>query len=286
MINCIAIDMDGTLLNNKHVISEENAAAIREARSKGVEIVIATGRSNPEADYVLDEAGLSLPKICVNGADVRHPDGSEVSSTPLGTELVQSARNILQASDIYYEVYTNNGTYTNDRDKALSLIVDIFMSADPEHDYQEVVRGARRRLEEGRIQVIDDYDSVLGRSDIKVFKLLAFSLDQAKTTKAQEQINRLTSIAVSSSGYDNLEITAKQAQKGVALQTFAEARQIPLEQVAAIGDNYNDISMFQTAGTAVAMGNANDDIRNEADWVTATNDNNGVAQAILRLMNP
>ena len=71
MIKCIASDMDGTLLNSNQLISEENKEAIVKAQAQGIEFVVATGRSYQEATYVLDEAGITCPVICANGAEVR-----------------------------------------------------------------------------------------------------------------------------------------------------------------------------------------------------------------------
>lgn len=95
---------------------------------------------------------------------------------------------------------------------------------------------------------------------------------------------KLDSIAVSASGKENIEINDENAQKGIAVTSFVQERHISLEETMAIGDNYNDVSMFQRVGRAVAMGNAPQEIKEFAHIVTGTNDEHGVAQAILNAL--
>lgn len=103
MIKCVAIDMDGTLLTKDHEITEENMTAIKAAQDKGVEVVIATGRSYPEAIYLLKEAGINCPVICANGAEVRSPEGEIVADNPLKKEIAKDALKVLSDSNIYVE---------------------------------------------------------------------------------------------------------------------------------------------------------------------------------------
>ena len=90
-------------------------------------------------------------------------------------------------------------------------------------------------------------------------------------------------LQVSLSENTTLEMTAPSINKGTGLERLAEHLKIPMNQTAAIGDNYNDMEMLKAAGTSVAMGNAIPEIREMCDIVTADNDHNGVGQAILKL---
>ena len=91
-------------------------------------------------------------------------------------------------------------------------------------------------------------------------------------------------MAVSSSGHENLEITNRQAQKGIALEAFVKAKGIVLAETMAMGDSFNDVSMLERVGRAVAMGNAAYEIKTLCDVVTETNDEHGVAKAILEVL--
>ncbi|MGM0837065.1 MAG: Cof-type HAD-IIB family hydrolase [Bacillota bacterium] len=284
MVKCIAIDMDGTLLNNNHVVSEENAKALKVAQRNGVEVVIATGRSYAEAKDVLVEAGIHCPIICVNGAEVRSIEGEVVAISPLMNTQVLELAEILDKHDVYFELYTQNGTYSKDYDKAVATLMDIFMSVNEENDYEEVLKAAKERMEDGRTKLVDSFDPILTDETTIIFKLLAFSLDKKRLEAARSELTETGHVAISSSGKDNLEITSKEAQKGIALSVFTSERGISMEDTMAIGDNYNDVSMFERVGRAVAMGNAPEGVKAKAHMETDTNINSGVAKAVLEVL--
>ena len=284
MIKCIASDMDGTLLNSNQQISEENKEAILKAQAQGIEFVVATGRSYQEATYVLAQVGLTCPVICVNGAEVRSKEGEVLSATPIDKQLAREAASRLIEKDVYFEVYTNKGAFTMDVDKAVSILIDIIMSANPEVNREEVIEAAGARLRDGLIHTIEDYELLFADENYQIYKLLAFSFEADRLESANESLLELEGLAVSTSGHDNLEITNEQAQKGIALESFVKAKGIDLAETMAIGDNYNDVSMLEKAGRSVAMGNADYYIKSLCDVVTDINDESGVAKAILEVI--
>lgn len=284
MIKCIAIDMDGTLLNASQQVTAENIAAIKKAQSQGVEVLIATGRSFQEASFVLANTELECPMICVNGAEVRAVNKEIMTVNVLEKSIVASVIEILHKNDVYFEVYTNKGSYTTDENKAISIIVDIFASANPDVDPQKIMKGAKERLTKGLVHKIEHYEELFHSKEEKIYKLLAFSLDKDSLKNAEEALLVMEGIAVAASGKSNLEITSVNAQKGLALEAYVKARGISLKETMAIGDNYNDLSMFKLAGRAVAMGNASDQIKAQCDIVTLTNEESGVAKAILYVL--
>ncbi|WP_026568136.1 Cof-type HAD-IIB family hydrolase [Bacillus sp. UNC41MFS5] len=284
MIKCIATDMDGTLLNSVQQISLANKEAILKAQSQGVEVVVATGRSYQEATYVLTEAGLTCPVICVNGAEVRSKEGDVLSATPIGKPLAREVAARLTEKDVYFEVYTNQGAFTLDPDKAVSILVDIVMSANPEANQAEIIEAAGARIRDGLIQTIEDYERLFANDQYQIYKFLVFSFDGEKLEAANQALADLEELAIASSGHENIEITHREAQKGIALESFVKERGIDLAETMAIGDNYNDVSMFEKAGRSVAMGNANYEIKSLCDVITDTNVESGVAKAILEVI--
>jgi Cof subfamily protein (haloacid dehalogenase superfamily) len=285
MIKCIASDMDGTLLTATQEITAENRDAIKKAQALGVEVIIATGRSYQEARFALDEAEIKCPIICVNGAEVRTAEGKIVSSNPLDKGVAKQVSDVLtKTGNIYYEVYTNEGTFTTDAEKAVSIMVDIVLSANPEHNPEEVLQIAKKRESEGLFQTIKSYDELFEDDRYEIYKLLAFSWESDKLAAAQESLSEIYGIAVSSSGHENLEITSETAQKGIALEAFVNQRNISLLETMAIGDNFNDVSMFKRVGRSVAMENAIEAIKEQCDFVTASNEESGVAKAILEVL--
>jgi Cof subfamily protein (haloacid dehalogenase superfamily) len=284
MIKCIATDMDGTLLTATQQITVENRDAILRAKEQGVEVVVATGRSFQEARFVLLESGLKLPMICVNGAEVRSEDGEIVSSSPLNKMEAQQAALRLVESGVYFEVYTNKGTFTDDEDMAITIIVDIFSTANPEVPIEKIAEAAEERMHKGLITKIDHYDQLFEDDQYEIYKLLAFSLDDNKLQAAKAGLKEITGLAVSSSGRENIEITGLDAQKGVALEKFVASRGISLEETMALGDNFNDVSMLQKVGKPVAMGNAAEEIKELCGEVTLTNEESGVGKAIIKVL--
>lgn len=286
MIKCIASDMDGTLLNATHQVTAENIEAIKRAQAEGIEVLIATGRSYQEARFALDEAEIECPIICVNGAEVRTAQGEILSSNPLAKDKARVIANKLsEIENIYYEVYTNEGTFTTDPEKAVSIMVDIVLSANPEHDRDEVYESAKQRLTNGLFHTVESYEPLFTNDRYDICKLLVFSFDEKQLAAARQALTDISGIDVSSSGLENLEITSESAQKGIALEAFVRERNITLLETMAIGDNYNDLSMLTRVGRSVAMGNAMDDIKAQCDFVTASNEESGVAKAIFEVLS-
>lgn len=281
MIKCIASDMDGTLLNSMEKISEENARAIKAAQESGVDFVIATGRSYKEVRCMLDEADLNCSVLSLNGAVTYDEKGKLISSDPIDVNTVHHVREILDKHRLYYEIYTNKGVYTYSKEQLLAILVDILVSADPLF----IAEKAGQRFESDFMTLIDDYDKLYEVPDMQFYKFLIFSGDNSLLENIGGKLKQLKQLAVSSSGPGNLEITNSTAQKGIALSRFVSERNISLSDTMAIGDNFNDCSMFERAGKPVAMGNAPAEIKEICGEVTLTNDENGVAHAILKAIN-
>jgi Cof subfamily protein (haloacid dehalogenase superfamily) len=284
MIRCIAIDMDGTLLNNDHVVSTENARAVLKAQSQGIKVVVATGRSYKEAKYVLVESGIYCPIISVNGAEIRNEEGEPIFTNALSKKKARELAGVLYEHDAYFELYTSEGTYTKDYDKALTVIMDIFMSASIRSDYDQAIKAARERFDKGLVHLVDNFKALLQDNGVPLYKFIVFSFDKEKLLKVHKDLLLIKEVAVTSSGKENIEINSIQAQKGIALREFVTQNNISLEETMAIGDNYNDISMLKVAGRAVAMGNGPEEVKKHAQFITDTNYNNGVAKAIFEVL--
>ncbi len=284
MIKCIVSDMDGTLLNWKEEISKANKEAILEAQNKGVEFVIATGRSYVEAKHLLDEAGLECPVISINGAVIYDREGKIVDRKPMDMAEFKSVRKRLDEAGLQYEVYTNKGTFTLDKEFAIASIMDILISAMPNIDPLYIAEKARERFEKGEIEEIEDFDLLYEVERIEFYKIFVMSADLQKLGHVGGQIKQDTSLAVSSSGRENLEITSKEAQKGLAVEAFVVSKGIALSETMAMGDSYNDVSMLEKAGRPIAMGNAPSDLKKLCGEETLTNNEDGVAHCIRKAL--
>ncbi|WP_044340184.1 MULTISPECIES: Cof-type HAD-IIB family hydrolase [Rossellomorea] len=280
MITCIATDMDGTLLNENQEISEANKQAILDAQQRGVEVIVATGRSYEEARYVIKEAGISCDIICANGAEVRNQNGEIVYQAGIESVRAKEIAAALNQTGIYFEIYTDQGTYTENYEMGIELIVDIFTTANPNVSEQQVRQAAKERFEKGHIKLVDDYGILFEDSSQLVYKFLVFSFDEKQLTEANEKLHEIAGIAISSSGKENIEVNSLEAQKGVALEKLLNDKGLSVKHAMAMGDNLNDLSMMKVVGRPVAMGNALDQVKEFCPYSTATNREDGVAKAI------
>ncbi|MFH4908179.1 Cof-type HAD-IIB family hydrolase [Staphylococcus cohnii] len=284
MINLIATDMDGTLLNAAHEISEDNIQAIKYAQSQGITVVIATGRAFYEANAPINQTDLKVPYICLNGAEVRDESFNIMSTSNLNRELINRITEELNKENIFYQVYTNLGIYTENPLRDLEIYIDIAQRAGQEADVEKIKSGIQKRIDNGTLKVVDNYNKIQDTPGEIVMKILAFDSDLEKIDRVSETLAKSESLAVSSSSRGNIEITHSDAQKGIALNTIAERLNIDMKNVMAIGDNMNDVSMLERVGYSVAMENAAPEVKAIAKYETDSNEQSGVGKAIMKLL--
>ncbi|WP_026676685.1 Cof-type HAD-IIB family hydrolase [Fictibacillus gelatini] len=277
----IAIDLDGTLLSKEGVISGENKKAIKEAQRKGHVVSICTGRDIDDVRRLLQMADLDCPIIAGNGAIVS-VDGAIVNSTPLIHGEALEILHQIEKQEIFYHVYTNEGIFApKNGEKSVAVELDIFKSANPEADEEELKNVAKMYLHQFGLNTIDSAAALKSES-LEFFKILPFSYQTKKMEDLRKSLLKNPNLAVTSSADHNLEINHIDATKGNGLAQLANHFNIPMKDTVAIGDNLNDVSMLKTAGLAIAMGNALDEIKELAHQTTLTNDEDGVAFALRK----
>lgn len=285
MIKLIASDMDGTLLNASHEISEKNAEAIRYAQSLGITVIIATGRAFYEASTPVEHSGLKVPYICLNGAEVRDESFNIISTSNLNHELVQRITTELDNEDVYYQIYTNRGIYTENPDRDLEIYVDIAERAGQQADVEKIKHAIQDRIDNGSLKVVEDYSKIESVPGELIMKILAFDSDLEKIDRVSKRLSESNHLAISSSSRGNIEITHSDAQKGIALESIAEKLGVDMDEVMAIGDNLNDVSMLSRVGYPVAMENATDEVKAVANYITESNEQDGVGNAIIKYLD-
>lgn len=280
----IAIDLDGTLLNDQNEISEENIKAIQYAQDRGFEVVISTGRAHFDVQTICEKAGISPFVIGTNGATIHSKDGKVLSSITISKVRVESILKWLDERDYYYEVFTNKAIYTlKKRKEHFYQEIQSLKETDLDTDRKEVVAAAERQFEQFGYVLVENYHDILKQEE-EYFNILACSFDQKKLEEAWNQYKKFDELMVVSSADHNIEITSKRASKGMALEKLVFMLNGSLDHTMAIGDNNNDLSMFQKVGYSVAMGNAKDVIKAVCTTTTLNNCENGVAYAIYRYM--
>lgn len=285
MIKLIASDMDGTLLNNDLVVPEENISAIKEAQKAGIEFMIATGRDIHEALPLLEKYHLHPAYITLNGAQVFDENEKVQVELPLNLEVSHQIISTLRKYKLYFEMVTNQGIFSNSKVQRINNIANLITNLNPDTPFKLAIALSSARLELMKIQYIKDYDELLARPAINIFKIIAFDSNHPNNliSVKNDLINEFNSnIIITSSSKFNIEINDIHAQKGIALKKYADKKGISSDEIMTLGDNINDTTMIQYAKYSVAMENAVDSIKKIANYVTTRNDQAGVAKAIKK----
>ncbi|MFD0898626.1 Cof-type HAD-IIB family hydrolase [Loigolactobacillus binensis] len=285
MISLIASDMDGTLLNEKMTVPPENVAAIKKAAQQGVKFIVATGRSYGEAKPLIEQVGITAPIIAMNGAQVFDEQGQVISTVSINKNVVRKIFHLLKAKGLYFEVMTSLGTVSDSKMRRIQNVAALLVDIQTTDSFKIAVSLASARLELMNITYVDSYEQLLTDPNVTILKVIAFSAAKQKALQpVTAELNQLGNLAITSSSASNIEINHINAQKGMALETYANSLNIQMSQVMAIGDNLNDASMLQVAQVSFAMGNATAEIKKIARYATDTNVNHGVGQAIERAL--
>ena len=285
MIKLIASDMDGTLLNHNHKIPKENVELINYAKNQGIEFIVATGRAYYEALPALNEENINCDVISFNGGIVYDKNGNIISITPMLPKDLYYTIEILKSFDISYQLYTKNTIYTTSIETDINAYIDLIRSNGYEPDVEHLRAEAQQKLDVGYITEVENIELYLNEKENPPIKIIAISNDISKLENAAKLLSENTSISVTSSGANNIEIMHKNATKGEALKEIAKIYGINLENAVAIGDNLNDQAMLDIVGYSVAMKNGNTILKEQAKYVTEkTNSEGGVADTIFKLI--
>jgi len=284
VVKLIAVDLDGTLLNEENQISKKNFEAIEFAQAKGVEVVIATGRAHFDVQTIFKETGLKTWIIGANGATIHQPNGELFHSVSIDRQDAFQILNWLEQEDYYYEIFSNDSILSpqNGR-KLLAIEMDRVKSANPEVSIEQLIEAAEKQYSQTGFSFISSCKELID-TNIDVYNILAFSFDEEKLHKGKAQFNYMKDVTMVTSAKHNFEFEHKKASKGIALEILAKRLAMNLADTAAVGDSFNDLSMLRMAGRSAAMGNAPEEIKNSCQEVTLTNIDDGVAHFIYSLV--
>lgn len=282
MIKLIASDMDGTLLNDDHMISEENLKAIRKAQEMGRHFTIVTGRDYAAVKSYLEECNLKCECILSNGAEYRDVNGNVIESIHMNKDTVKAIFDILNEENLCIQLMTNKGSYITNKDSDKKAIIDRFKLFNPKMSEEEVVEFVEEFHKTRGMNYIDDVYEIL-ESDIDILKIVTFDNDADLIARLKEKLKENTTDAAIASTFSNdIEISHIEAQKGLILAKVIEKMGIDRSEVIVLGDSFNDYSMFAEFENSYAMENAIQEIKEIAKYITDTNNNDGVAKAIYK----
>ncbi|PRR79456.1 putative phosphatase YwpJ [Clostridium liquoris] len=267
----ICIDMDGTLLNSNDEISRRNLEAIRKASENGVQVAISTGRLFVSANYYADLIGVKTPVIASNGAYIRDKNTDKVIyKSLLGYENCKKVINVAKKYDMYAQFNTYDSIFTE----------KLVYSSKFYSKMNETLPEDRRV----NIKITSDWDESFKKYKNEILKCIVIDKDCEKLKLIKEELLKEKGIQVVSSFRNNVEVMAKGVSKGNAVGILADFYNLTREEIMCIGDSENDLSMIEFAGIGVAMGNGDELIKRSSDYITDTNDEDGVAKAIEKFV--
>lgn len=261
----VAVDLDGTLLNSEHKLSDRTVSVIKALDSSGIPVVISTGRSYEGMMHYKNQLNLKNPVICYNGAMIA--DGATDSIL----------HQWLLPSDITKEAYL----YARERGIHIQVFQDgelYFEKRREESDYYEDSTGLC-----GRITNLDEWNNLEVTKALMILPPSRESGEFPELHEAQsyfqDKYGERLYCALSKPFY--LEFINGKGSKGNALDQLSRDMGIPREKMAAFGDGFNDLEMLDYAGISVAMSNAPQGVKERCTYTTdLSNDDHGVADFI------
>lgn len=262
-IRIIAMDLDGTLVKGQQGVTHRVRKAIEAARGTGIEVTIATGRMFRSARRFADELQVTLPIICYQGSLVRDPgSGITYQHDVLPSGPAQAAVEFARKRGLHVNAYIDD---------------ELYMEADtPEGQFYAASSNVP-------ITFVDDLAAAVTAGSTK----LVFVMDEDRVLDAiAEMDGRFGPTVQATRSHPRFaEIVRRDVNKGRALARVAAVASVSLDQTMGIGDNLNDLDLVRSAGIGVAMADGDPRVLAAADWITGSYEDDGVAQAIERLLN-
>lgn len=259
-IKLIAIDLDDTLLHDDLTISARAKKDIREVIAQGITVTLATGRMFAAAFPYAQELELNVPLITYQGAMVKYVDGQIIHHQTLSLDMAQKVVNFVRPYGYHLNVYVND---------------ELFMEQDsPE---------GRRYVSITKVppKYVESFDRLWAEPT----KLVVLAEDEKLQPLAEELQREFgKNLYITRTLPHLLEITHLQATKNNALKALAESLGLGAENVMAIGDSPNDLGMIRYAGFGVAMENAIPQLKERADYITLSNNDDGVAEVLEKFI--
>ncbi|MFQ6039643.1 MAG: Cof-type HAD-IIB family hydrolase [Candidatus Poribacteria bacterium] len=269
----IAIDIDGTLLNTQSAITERNHAALKRAIAQGVIVALCTGRSYFMAQKVIGGFDFELPLVLHNGAQiVNSSDGQMIAHWTLSQETARQGVMLMKKFALEPIVY--------DFHKGKHILV--YESIDPTNEAYVRYMSTKESI----LHKTDDLVSYLDHQPTQLVAIHqeAIIINVMSILKNRINANVFTSGRLFNMEYWFLEVIQSGASKATAVEHLAKLHSIDKKEIMAIGDNFNDLDMMEYARLSVAMENAPDEVKAVADFVTESNDDDGVAKAIEKFV--
>lgn len=274
-VKLIALDLDGTLFNSQSQISAHNIDTIKKANEAGATVVISTGRPYNGLPFEqLKGSGIRFA-ITTNGSAIYEIEsGKCLFEEAMDEEIILPILDFLLTKDIHMDAFIGGKGYT-----PVQCVAAGQKLANPP--------ALKHYILNTRVRV-DNLPLFIHENQLKVQKMTLNFYPEGDVFKDREEVRKYLesnpAVTTVSGGYNNLEFTRADVNKGVGLQKMAQLLDIPVAQTMAVGDTENDLAIIRAAGVGVAMGNATAAVKSAADYITTSNDEDGVAAAIAHFL--
>lgn len=258
-------DVDGSLLTDEKVLTAGARAAVAELHAAGIVVGLISSRPPRGMRMLIEPLNISTPIAGFNGGVIATPGLAILERHMLSPNVAQHAVDLILGCGAEPWVFSREDWFVLDAD------------------------GFQIRLEIRTVQFEPTAVKVFGDALVNAYKIVAVSNDVALLTRCEGEVRAALAgdAAIARSQLYYLDITHPLANKGTAVSTLSQRLNIPLSQIAVIGDGDNDVPMFERAGLSIAMGNASAEVQRHADFVTQSNDDEGFAKAVERyLLHP
>jgi Cof subfamily protein (haloacid dehalogenase superfamily) len=257
-IRLVIADVDGTLVTNEKVLTARAIEAVTRLKNAGIAFGITSGRPPLGMKMLIDPLGLSEPIAAFNGGVFVHPDLSVMTQSFVPAAMAAKVIQAIEHHGLDCWVYTDRDWLVRD--------------ANAPHVAREqwTVKFAPT--------VLPDFSSHLDR----VAKIVGIGDEYDAVARCEADVQRECGNHVSAARSQPyyLDVTHPDANKGHVVEVLSQALSIPPEQIATLGDMPNDVLMFKKSGLSIAMGNASPEVQRQAHRVTASNEEEGFAQAV------
>jgi Cof subfamily protein (haloacid dehalogenase superfamily) len=263
-VDLLISDVDGTLVRPDKSLSDTTIAAVRALRAAGRQFTMISSRPPRGVLPLVRQLGLDVPFAGFNGGAIAAPDGKVVEFHPIPAAAARIALDMFSRTPAEIFVFAD----------------DQWLLTDPNGHYVPL----ERRTLGFDYTLVDSFDSYVDR----IGKIVAASPDPALLAGLEADLNpRIApgAHAMRSQTY-YLDVNASDANKGVGAERLARQIGVPLERTAVIGDGANDVPMFERVRYSIAMGQAEEAVRERAWGVTGSNADDGLAAAIQRYLLP
>ncbi len=264
MIKMLVLDIDGTIFKKDYTASDRVKNTLKALVQDGIKVVLCTGRMYAATKFIAQELGLNTPVICYQGGIIKDfvNDDKTLLEINMDVELARDVISVLKERNIFFNLYINDNLIVEKDDRLIREYVDA-------RNITYKVVGDCEKMD------LTGLNKVLAIDDDPI---LIENLQKEMAEKYKDKLYVVRSTT------RFCEFSNPEATKGNAVRFLANMWGIKKEEIMACGDQDNDIEMLLAAGIKVAMGNATQELKNIADFITDTVDNDGVVKAVEKII--